>query len=83
MKVATIGLDIAKLVFELHGVDEHGITALRRRLQREQVVPFFANLPGCRVGLESVLTDPVSRTASERSSTSTFDRRGMRVRRKR
>ncbi len=53
MKVTTIGLDIAKHVFQLHGVDEQGSVAFRRRLQREQVVPFFANRPACRVGVEA------------------------------
>ena len=53
MKVATIGLDIAKHVFQLHGVDEQGNVALRRRLRRDEVAPFFANLSACRVGLEA------------------------------
>ena len=53
MKVTTVGLDIAKRVFQLHGVDEQGAVVLRRRLQRDEVVPFFANLPACRVGLEA------------------------------
>jgi transposase len=53
MKVTTIGLDIAKHVFQLHGVDEHGNVVLRRRLRRDEVAPYFANLPACRVGLEA------------------------------
>ena len=53
MRVATVGLDIAKRVFQVHGVDEQGAVVLRRRLQRDEVAPFFANLPGCRVGLEA------------------------------
>ena len=53
MKVTTVGLDIAKHVFQLHGVDEHGNVVLRRRLRRDEVAPFFANLPACRVGLEA------------------------------
>ena len=51
--IATIGLDIAKRSFEVHGVDEHGRPALRRRLGRGQVLGFFANLPPCRGGLEA------------------------------
>jgi transposase len=51
--ITTIGLDIAKRSFEVHGVDEHGRPALRRRLGRGQVLRFFANLPPCRVGLEA------------------------------
>ena len=53
MKVTTVGLDIAKHVFQLHGVDEQGNVVLRRRLRRDEVAPFFANLPACRVGLEA------------------------------
>ena len=53
MKVTIVGLDTAKYVFQLHGVDEQGSVVLRRRLGREHVVPFFANLPTCRVGLEA------------------------------
>jgi transposase len=53
MKVATVGLDIAKRVFQVHGVDDKGVVVLRRRLQRDEVAPFFANLPACRVGLEA------------------------------
>lgn len=53
MKVTTVGLDIAKRVFQVHGADEQGAVVLRRRLQRDEVAPFFANLPACRVGLEA------------------------------
>lgn len=53
MKVATVGLDIAKRVFQVHGVDDTGVVVLRRRLQRDEVTPFFANLPACRVGVEA------------------------------
>ena len=53
MTVTTIGLDIAKQVFQVHGVDKQGKVVLRRRLRREQVAPFFANLSPCLVGLEA------------------------------
>ena len=53
MRVSTIGLDIAKNVFQVHGVDERGRTVLRKRLRRGQVAEFFANLPRCIVGLEA------------------------------
>jgi hypothetical protein len=53
MQVTTIGLDIAKSVFQVHGVDRHGTVGLRRRLARAQVLAFFANLPRCGVGLEA------------------------------
>ena len=53
MKIATVGLDIAKQVFQVHGADVEGRVVLRRRLRRNQVVSFFANLPPCVVGMEA------------------------------
>ena len=53
MQVTTIGLDIAKSVFQVHGVDEHGRIVLRKRLARARVLEFFANLPRCVIGLEA------------------------------
>jgi transposase len=51
--VTRIGIDMAKQVFQLHGVDERGHTVLRRRLSRAQVVPFFTQLRPCLVGIEA------------------------------
>ena len=45
MNVTRIGLDIAKQVFQVHGVDEHDKVVLRKTLKRAQVLTFFANLP--------------------------------------
>lgn len=53
MKITTIGMDLAKNVIQLHGVDTHGKTVLRKQLKRDQVVPFFANLETCLVGMEA------------------------------
>jgi transposase len=53
VQVTTIGLDIAKNVFQVHGVDEHGRVVLRKRLARGRVLAFFANLPRCLIGLEA------------------------------
>jgi transposase len=53
MQVTTIGLDIAKSVFQMHGVDRHGRVVLRKRLARARVLGFFANLSPCLVGLEA------------------------------
>ena len=53
MKVKTIGIDLTKSVFQLHGVDGRGRTLLRKRLTREKVVAFMANLPRCVVGMEA------------------------------
>ena len=54
--VTTIGLDIAKAVFQVHGVDVHGNVVVRRHLRRRQVLPFFKKLPACLVGLEACAT---------------------------
>lgn len=53
MKIATVGLDIAKQVFQVHAADLEDRVVLRRRLRRNQVVSFFANLPPCVVGMEA------------------------------
>jgi hypothetical protein len=50
MKITAIGLDLAKQVFQVHGVDERGHSVLSRKLRRAQVALFFANLPPCLVG---------------------------------
>lgn len=51
--VTTIGVDLAKNSFQLHGVDVQGKTILRKTFRRTQVIPFFANLPECLVGMEA------------------------------
>jgi transposase len=53
MKVTRVGLDIAKQVFQVHGVDEHGVAKLRKTLTRRKVLEFFAQLPPCLVGMEA------------------------------
>ena len=53
MKPITIGLDIAKSVFHLHGVDAAGAVVLRKRLRRREVVSFFAALEPCLIGIEA------------------------------
>ena len=53
MQIARIGLDLAKYVFEIYGVDAHGKTVLRKTLRRHAVSTFFANLPPCLVGMEA------------------------------
>ena len=53
MKITTVGIDLAKNLFQLHGVDEHGKTALKKQLKRDQMMPFFANLPACLIGMEA------------------------------
>src|SRR5262250_2881344 len=55
-EVTTIGLDLAKHVFQVHGVDAEGATVLRKQLRRTQVLGFFSRLPHCLVGLEACAT---------------------------
>jgi transposase len=51
--VTTIGLDIAKSIFQIHGVDAEGKVVLRQRLTRSRVLEFFGKLPKCLVGIEA------------------------------
>lgn len=53
MDISTIGLDLAKSVFQVHGVDASGAVAIRKTLRRSQVLPFFAKLGPCLVGMEA------------------------------
>jgi transposase len=53
MQVSTIGLDIAKHVLQVHGIDRRGKVVLRKQLRRAQVLAFFANLSPCRIGMEA------------------------------
>ena len=52
-EVVTIGLDIAKSVFQVHGVNSAGDAVLRRQLKRARMLPFFAKLPPCLIGIEA------------------------------
>lgn len=53
MTITTVGIDLAKNVLQVHGVDERGKTVLKKQLKRNQVAPFFANLPPCLIGTEA------------------------------
>src|ERR1700684_3762523 len=53
MQITTIGLDLAKSVFQVHGVDATGQVVVRKSLRRPQMLPFFAKLPSCLVGIEA------------------------------
>jgi len=56
MQITTIGLDIAKNVFQVHGIDANERVAVRKQLRRGQVMKFFAALPPCLVGMEACAT---------------------------
>ena len=55
-ELTTIGLDIAKSVFQVHGVDAEGQVVIRQRLTRRRLLPFFARLPHCLIGIEACAT---------------------------
>ena len=52
MQVSTIGVDLAKNVFQVHGVDSAGKVVITRQLRRKQVIDFFSKIPACLVGME-------------------------------
>ena len=53
MKIIRIGLDLAKNVFQVHGVDLQGKTGLRRQLRRNQMIEFFRKQSPCLIGMEA------------------------------
>ena len=53
MKITRVGLDIAKQVFQVHGVDEQGKARVGRQLARGKVLEFFVQLPPCLIGIEA------------------------------
>jgi transposase len=55
-KVTTVGLDIAKQVFRVHGIDTAGAVVVRRKLRRDDVAGFFKALPSCLIGIEAWAT---------------------------
>ena len=55
-RITTIGLDIAKSVFQVHGIDASGAVIVRRQLKRRQVLAFFRKLPVCVIGIEACAT---------------------------
>jgi len=52
MQVSTLGIDLAKNVFQLHGIDHTGHTVLRKKLNRDKLVPFIMQLSPCLIGME-------------------------------
>ena len=54
--VSTIGIDIAKNVFQVHGIDDADEVIVRRQLKRSQVLKYFKRLPACLVGIETCAT---------------------------
>jgi transposase len=65
-EVSTIGLDIAKSVFQVHGVDDTGTVVMRKRINRSKVLQFFHDLSPCLVGLETCLSAHIRAAAARR-----------------
>ena len=55
-QVVVVGLDMAKFAFQVHGVDRDDAVVVRRRLRRSLVLPFFARIEPCRIGIEAYAT---------------------------
>ncbi|MCF1464753.1 IS110 family transposase [Agrobacterium vitis] len=55
-EIVTVGVDIAKNVFQVHGVDAQGVVVVRRKLRRSKVSGFFESLPPCLIGIEACAT---------------------------
>jgi len=53
MNLTMISIDLAKRVLQVHGVDDKGRAVMKKQLKRAQVLPFFANLTQCRIGMEA------------------------------
>ena len=54
--VATIGIDLGKRVFQIHGIDRLGEIVTRRSVKRRELLPFAAKLPPCLIGMEACAT---------------------------
>lgn len=53
MQITTVGIDLAKDVFQIHGVDAQGKVVLRKQLKRVQMASFFVNFPPCLISMEA------------------------------
>ncbi|SDJ60194.1 Transposase [Salipiger marinus] len=51
--ITTVGVDLAKSVFQIHGVDAEGVIVVRRQLRRSQMLDFFQRLAPCLIGMEA------------------------------
>ena len=68
-EVITIGLDIAKSVFQVHGVDVEGAVVIRKRVSRAKVLQFFSTLPSSVVGIEACPSHIIGAVSFRRSAT--------------
>ena len=63
-EVTTIGLDLAKSVFQAHGADATGSVVFRKKLRRDRMMPFFAAQPRCLVAMEACASATIGRASS-------------------
>ena len=56
MKITTLGIDLAKSVFQLHGIDTNGVVVLQKKLRRGAVLNFLSKLEPCLIGMEACAT---------------------------
>jgi transposase len=61
MNISVIGLDLAKSIFHLVGLDRYGKQGLKKKLRRTQMLPYFANLKPCTVAMEACASSPTGR----------------------
>jgi len=61
MEITTVGIDLAKNVFQVHALSRTGEVIVRRALRRAQVIPFFSKLPPCLIGMEACGTSIIGR----------------------
>ena len=70
MKVTRVGIDLAKDLFQVHGVDAGGMAVVRRRLRRSEMASYFKQLPACLIGMEACASSHHwARTLSEQGHT--------------
>ena len=53
MKVTTLGIDLAKNLFQVHGVNEYGKVVIKKQMRRDQLAEVFVKLPACLIGMEA------------------------------
>ena len=68
-QITTIGLDLAKQVFQVHAADAGGVPIFNRKLRRAEVLRFFEKTPACLVGMEAAAARITGRARSERWGT--------------
>lgn len=67
-EITTVGVDLAKSVFTVHGVDATGRTVLRKTLRRDQLTELIAALPPCLIGMEPAVEHTSGRAGSRRAA---------------